>query len=263
MADLKISQLSSATTPLAGTEVFPLVQNSTTKKATINDINAGTYRIVQTVVFTSSGTFTKASYPWLAAIRVKVVGGGGAGAGAAAVATGEASCGSGGGSGAYAESFITDIAGLAASETVTIGAGGTGVAGAGGNAGSSSSFGSAVVATGGQQGFTTIAAGSTVFIARDAGGGGAKSGCTGNFTAGGNGGTYGMRTAATVCQGGSSGGSVFGGGRQATGTNSAGLPGDAPGAGGSGAAHVYAGSDLAAKAGGNGADGIVIVELFA
>jgi hypothetical protein len=38
MADLKISALTSATTPLAGTEVFPLVQSSTTKKATIQDI---------------------------------------------------------------------------------------------------------------------------------------------------------------------------------------------------------------------------------
>lgn len=263
MADQKISQLTSATTPLAGTEVFPIVQSGVTKKATLADINSGTYRFVDTVTFTSSGTFAKAAYPWLRAIRVRVVGGGGGGAGAAAVTTGEASCGSGAGSGAYAESFITNIAGLAASETVTVGAGGAGVAGAGGNAGSASSFGALVVAAGGQQGFTVVGAGSTVIIARDAGSGGAKSGCTGNLTAGGNGGTYGMRTGATVCQGGSSGGSFFGGGRQATGTNSAGLPGDAPGAGGSGAAHFYISTNLTAKAGGAGADGIVIVELFA
>lgn len=38
MADLKISQLTSATTPLAGTEQVPLVQSSTTKKTTVNEL---------------------------------------------------------------------------------------------------------------------------------------------------------------------------------------------------------------------------------
>ena len=41
MADIKISQLPSATTPLAGTEEVPLVQSGTTKKATVNQILAG------------------------------------------------------------------------------------------------------------------------------------------------------------------------------------------------------------------------------
>jgi hypothetical protein len=38
MADLKISQLTSATTPLAGTEQVPLVQSNATKKTTVNDL---------------------------------------------------------------------------------------------------------------------------------------------------------------------------------------------------------------------------------
>jgi hypothetical protein len=38
MADLKISQLSSATTPLAGTEVLPIVQSGATVKVTNNDL---------------------------------------------------------------------------------------------------------------------------------------------------------------------------------------------------------------------------------
>jgi hypothetical protein len=43
MADAKISALPSATTPLAGTEVLPIVQSSTTVKATIaNIVGAGT-----------------------------------------------------------------------------------------------------------------------------------------------------------------------------------------------------------------------------
>lgn len=41
MADLKISQLTGATTPLAGTEVLPIVQSSTTKKVSVADLTAG------------------------------------------------------------------------------------------------------------------------------------------------------------------------------------------------------------------------------
>jgi hypothetical protein len=41
MADLKISALPAATTPLAGTEVVPLVQSATTKKVTVSDLTAG------------------------------------------------------------------------------------------------------------------------------------------------------------------------------------------------------------------------------
>jgi hypothetical protein len=52
MADKKISALTSATTPLAGTEVLPIVQSSTTVKATIaNIVGAGT----------SPGSFTTLS----------------------------------------------------------------------------------------------------------------------------------------------------------------------------------------------------------
>jgi hypothetical protein len=40
MADLKISQLPAATTPLAGTEVLPIVQSGTTKQATITNVLA-------------------------------------------------------------------------------------------------------------------------------------------------------------------------------------------------------------------------------
>jgi len=38
MADLKISQLPAATTPLAGTEVLPIVQGGTTVKVAVNDL---------------------------------------------------------------------------------------------------------------------------------------------------------------------------------------------------------------------------------
>jgi hypothetical protein len=48
MADLKISQLTAVTTPLAGTEVLPIVQSSTTKKVTVDQILTG-------VIVTESG----------------------------------------------------------------------------------------------------------------------------------------------------------------------------------------------------------------
>lgn len=41
MADTKISGLPSATVPLAGTEVLPIVQSGTTKKVSIADVTAG------------------------------------------------------------------------------------------------------------------------------------------------------------------------------------------------------------------------------
>lgn len=106
---------------------------------TAADVNAylrGGY--MGSVYFTSSGTFTKATYPWLRAVRVRLVGaGGGSGSTTATLnATGDSSTAGGGGGGAYAESFITDIASLASSVTVTVG---TGVSQ---SAGGSSSFGS-------------------------------------------------------------------------------------------------------------------------
>jgi hypothetical protein len=41
MADLKISQLPAATTPVAGTEVLPIVQSGTTTKVSIADLTVG------------------------------------------------------------------------------------------------------------------------------------------------------------------------------------------------------------------------------
>jgi hypothetical protein len=110
--------------------------------------NAGTaaYNLVQTLYYTSSGTFTKADYTWLRAIKVKCQGAGGGGSGSPTSGTG---CNPAGGGGGYAESFITDISGLASSVTVTRGAGGAaGAAGADGAAGGNSSFGTVVIGNG-------------------------------------------------------------------------------------------------------------------
>jgi hypothetical protein len=56
MADIKISNLPAATTPLAGTEVLPIVQSGTTKKVAVTDLTAG--RAVSTQNLEYTGTLT-------------------------------------------------------------------------------------------------------------------------------------------------------------------------------------------------------------
>jgi hypothetical protein len=54
MADLKISQLPVATTPLAGTEVLPIVQSGTTKQVAVNNfLPAGTTTATNTQTLTN------------------------------------------------------------------------------------------------------------------------------------------------------------------------------------------------------------------
>ena len=53
MADVKISALPAATTPLAGTEVLPIVQSSTTRKVSVADLTAG--RAITASNITDSG----------------------------------------------------------------------------------------------------------------------------------------------------------------------------------------------------------------
>jgi hypothetical protein len=208
--------------------------------------STNSYYPVQEVYFTSTGTFSKATYPWLKAIKVKLVGGGGGSSGCEAL-----SAGSGGGGGGYAESFITDITGLASSVTVTVGTGGAGgAAGLSGDAsaGGTSSFGSLVSATGG--------------------GGGTRSGNP-------SGGSGGIGTVGQLLLKGSGGGSFngtrgsgvggssfFGGGGAArfkgNSSQMSGESGSNYGGGASGPSSVD--GTIAGSAGG---PGIVILELFA
>jgi hypothetical protein len=214
---------------------------------TASDVNEhllnGGYQYRETVYFTSSGTFVKADYPWLRAIRVRCVGGGGGGTTDVNISAG----GSGGGGGA--ESFITDIAGLAASVTVTRGAGGAGRTTAGvGNNGTASSFGALVAANGGEAAPDGSAPGQ----------GGA--GTAGNLLVSGGPGTSGMRTnqfgdGRSIT--GNGGNAPFGlgfGGRGLIATSTAGAPGQLYGGGASGAGYSTVSNA--------GANGIVIVDLF-
>jgi hypothetical protein len=60
MADLKISALPASTTPLAGTEVVPLVQSSTTKNVSVANLTAG--RIVSASKIISGNTNAATSF---------------------------------------------------------------------------------------------------------------------------------------------------------------------------------------------------------
>lgn len=202
-------------------------------------------------VFESSGTWTKPT--GLYAVLVKVVGGGGAGGGAQATNSGETSSGSGGGGGGYSEKHIL-AASLGATETVTVGAGGTANSGAAGGDGGTTSFGAHLQATGGTGGLTLAKSSLAGFGAGVAGG----IGSDGDVNAAGDASGFCSRGATSL---GSSagGGSALGGGGLGVITSAAGNNGGAYGGGGSGACNS---ASQNARSGGAGAAGVVIVYEF-
>jgi hypothetical protein len=218
----------------------------------VNDYLAGGYLYEQTVYYTSSGTFVKADYPGLRAIRVRCQGAGASGGVRSFVATNDN--GAGGGGGGYAESFITNIAGLDASVTVTRGAGGAAVTrstegATNSNAGANSSFGALVIGVGG--GATSDNAiiggpgsggtGDIVFSGADG-----ASGSSGNTSAAGSGGSSHLGGGGT-------------GGRGAASASSNGVNGTIYGGGGGGSTSH---SSTSSKTSGAGANGLIIVDVF-
>jgi hypothetical protein len=247
--------------PTAGTVVAGQVYTAAAHNIIVGNVNqlGEGYTFVETAYFTSSGSFVKATYPYLRAIKVRLVGGGGGGCG---VATNADGCGTGGGGGGYAERFYTDIASLDASVTVTVGAAGTGGA-AGNNSGSNggvSEFGTSsdawhTRATGGLGGLR-IDTGN-----RSAGAGGV--GTNGNLLIAGSGGEKPAITSVGGA-GGQGGSSILGGGARSSDAagsdNAAQAPTGGYGGGGGGPRVANPGTQ---RAGGSGAEGIVIVELYA
>lgn len=207
--------------------------------------------------FTSSGTWSKPANA--KSIWVRVLAGGGAGGGATLAAAAQNSCGSGGGSGGYGEGWFDAVA-LAASVTVTVGAGGTGVSANTGNTGSTSSFGTAVVAAGGVGG--VVRSSDTTTFGFTGGDGGAVtagtiqipgrigSPCwgTGQFAMPGKG------ADSLLGSGGDTHMTSAGAAQSQTGGNGTGY-----GAGGGGAMTQNGGT---ARPGGNGAPGVVVVVVF-
>jgi hypothetical protein len=223
------------------------------------------YTLSETVYFTASGTFTKATYPWLRAIRVRCQGGGGGGAGAG-VTFAEVAAGRGGGGGVYAESFITDIAGLASSVTVTVGAAGAGGATGtnAGTAGGTSSFGALVSAPGGNAGSTSDFGSVSIW---NAGVNSPTTGGTGDLLIPGGGNEIAFNLSLNVLIG-SRGGDSFwgrGGTRGLTFASGSGANGNAgAGLGGGGAGGLNAqGNNSTTRAGGAGTIGRILLELYA
>jgi hypothetical protein len=252
-----VTRLSGGLTPADGSDprTFPGIWN-----AAADELERG-FRLVQTVTFTTSGTFTKATYPWLRAIRVRVQGAGGGGGGVPATGANQFAVASGGDAGGFAESFITNIAGLDASVTVTRGAGGAANSAADGGAGGSSSFGTVVAANGGSGGrylSSPVAEGTTSVAAPSSSV--AANGTAGDRLISGGKGLPGVGTSrfAGLQTGGAGGNSVLAPGGRG-GVQNSGDVGQL-GSGGGGAARSQDSVAVAGRAGGNG---IVIVELFA
>ena len=209
-----------------------------TNSVTIADLAAGgsTPPTIQT--FTASGTWTKPT--GCKTIKVTVVGGGGGGGNT--TTSSSYSSGGGGGGGGTSIQFI-DVSAVS-SVSVTVGSGGSSA-----SSGGTSSFGAYCSATGG-------GGGSTGGLRAAAGTGGTGSGGALNFSASGAG-------AGSGPTGGGGGSSFFGGGAKdliltSTGSSN-GIAASAYGGGGSGAATF---STNAAKTGGAGYQGIVVVEEF-
>jgi hypothetical protein len=219
--------------------------------------NAG-YSLRQVQYRTASGTFDKALYPWLRAVRVRLVGGGAAGGGATATPANASSKGGGGGGGGYAEQLITDIINMPVSQPFTVGNGGNGVVGGIGNDGFATFWGS-LTGNGGSGG--NIPSGGTTDPTVVALGGLGGSGVAGQFAVPGGPGRAGFTFNVAEFRGlaGDGGQSVYSSGARGLNVSSTGAAAGGFGGGGAGA---YGAQSNIARAGGAGSPGIVIVELF-
>ncbi|MFW6031039.1 MAG: hypothetical protein ACOC9T_00490 [Myxococcota bacterium] len=210
----------------------------------IRELDKEAYRLASRQVFTADATWNRPE--GVRAVRVICVGGGGGG-GAATGGEGSASEGGGGGGGGYVERWITS--GLDESHGVVVGQGGDGGTDSvtDGADGTASAFGAHVLAS---PGFGGSSAG--VGAAGDGGNGGV--GVDGDINARGGDGGGGRVIADTGVQANSGGETVLGG--RSYGPSSTGR---SYGGGGSGGSVTDV---LLVMSGGDGANGIVIVEEY-
>ena len=216
------------------------------------------YRFGERVIYTADATWTKADYTNVRAIYIRLVGAGGGGGGAGATISNQVAGGGGGGGGGYAEALIL-VGALGATETVTVGEGGaaSGASSSPGGNGEASSFGAHCVAGAGLGG--TGSAGESA-PNKSAAGGEGGAGTTGDLLIDGGRGVINtvVLARATPSLGGTS---MFstpeGENRQSTGIG--GGVGNLYGGGGSAASNT---ASTSARAGGAGADGLVLVDIL-
>lgn len=219
------------------------------------------------VRFTSDGSFVKANYPGLKAIRIRLVGGGGGGGGCPTTSSTEAVGGGGGGGGGYAETFVK-FSDLDASEEIVVGPGGAGGAAGQNNGvvGGQTRFGEVTggeiaKALGGQPGFGGLSSSNLPKYGASGGGGGSAT--DGDIQIRGNSGEMAVlfETQVSITSlGGSSQLSPSSGRHSFTFSGAQGALGEVYGGGGGGGQN--ADDQGEGRAGGNGAGGIVIVELI-
>lgn len=212
-------------------------------------------RLINTQVFTASGTYTPT--PGTSRVKATVVGGGGGGGASNITGAGQAACGVSGGGGGWAIGWVTVNFPNA---PVTVGA--AGAAGisqvSDGTSGTASTFSGLTGGGGGGGANGNAAATPTVYGAANGGTGTGGSLVNGN----GSGAANGISASAVAVIAGASGGSLYGGsvGFGTVSGSAPGRAGGAPGAGGCGAAGAQ---NAAAQPGGAGAGGIVIIEEYA
>jgi hypothetical protein len=211
----------------------------------------GTGGLIARRIFTAGTTYTPTT--GTNSVIVTVVGGGGAGGGVSVTNATQQAQGPGGGSGGVIQIRLTSaFSGVA----ITVGAAGAGLAGGAGGAGGSSSFGSYTASggTGGTNGSATGISGAL---------GGSGGGATGGDLnmPGGRGGVAGVIVHGGGASSGRGGNTPLGygsgGGEQIT--SLAGSSGTGYGSGGGGALND---ASQVARAGGNGAAGLVIVDEY-
>lgn len=205
-------------------------------------------------VFAASTTYTPTS--GTNAIEVLLIGGGGGGGGTPTMGAGQFAAAGGGGAGASLRSFLTS--GFSGA-SIVVGPGGSGGIGAvNGSNGGTTSFGALSVTGGGGGSYGNPA--SIASVQLGGGGGGTPSGGSLENN-GGACGAPGIAFASSNMVSGAGAPSILGGGGAALGTTTAnGNNGSAPGSGGSGAMVQSTGT---VKAGGTGANGVVIIREYA
>jgi len=235
-----------------GTAGQVLTSNGAATLPTWQAASAGSgFTTIAIQVFTSNGTYTPTAS--MKYCIIEALGGGGAGGGTAATDGGHYGCSTGGSAGEYARGTFS-AATIGASQAVTIGAGGTPVSGGtGGNAGNTS-VGALISANGGLGGNTTSTASVITFFSPLGGTGGAG----GSFR------SPGALAATAFVQ-------YLGAALPSTGANTLYGAGGLPGANADGSAGLGYGSGgggvgvsggIAAKSGGAGAAGLVVVTEF-